>query len=247
MSFYNPPVQDANTRLANITAALVSAVATPPTVTITPEGTTGSTSYSYVVAAYFGSDTVPTLASTSTGNATLSSTNYNQVSWSPVLSPSGLPVTYNVYRTVGGSTQGLIASGLSGVTSLNDTGLASTSGTAPVRNTTVPNSVGSAPIRNITTTGASVILPNPGMILLSGASACTPTLALPVATVDDGTTIKVVAQTAHAHTITTPANGINGTTDTATFAAVGDEVTFQAWNGIWVSNGVQTVAHLTEV
>lgn len=245
MSFYDPPVQALNDRLANFTNALLNAVVAALTVTVTAEGTTGSTTYSYVVAALFGADTVPTLTTITNGNATLSGTNFNTIAWSHAAAPSNLSVTYSVWRTAGGSSQGLIASGLSGVYSLNDTGLAATSGTAPVRNTTVPNSVVMAPIRNITTTGTSVLLPNPGLVLLSGTSACTPTLALPVAGVDDGTVIKVVAQTAHAHTITTPSNGINGANITLTFAAVGDEAQLQAYNGTWVSNGVQTQAHIT--
>lgn len=241
--FNDPPVQTLNDRLANLTNFAAGAVVTPPTVTATP-ATTGSTHYSYVVAARFGADTVPTLLAITNGYASMSSTYSNTVAWSPVLAPSNLSVVYDVYRTVGGSTQGLIASGLTG-TQLVDTGLVATSVTAPVRNTTVPNSVGAAPICYTTAAGAYVLLPNPGLVMLAGATPTLATLALPVATVDDGTIIKIVAMTAEAHTVTTPAAGINAASTTLTFAAVGDEATLEAYNGSWISNGVQTAAHIT--
>ena len=61
----------------------------PPTVT--PKGTAGSTSYSYQVCATnaYGSTTPSASGSTSTGNATLSATNYNLVSWAAVPLPAG--------------------------------------------------------------------------------------------------------------------------------------------------------------
>lgn len=65
---------------------------TPPsTPTVTPEGTTGSTTYSYEVVATnaYGSTKPSTSGSTTTGNATLSSTNYNRVAWGGVSLPAG--------------------------------------------------------------------------------------------------------------------------------------------------------------
>lgn len=63
----------------------------PNTPTVTPEGTTGSTTYSYEVVATnaYGSTKPSTAGSTTTGNATLSSTNYNRVAWSAVPLPDG--------------------------------------------------------------------------------------------------------------------------------------------------------------
>ena len=60
---------------------------------------------------------VSSAATTTTGNATLNSTNYNAMAWASVPSV----VRYDVYRTVGG-TVGLIASIVSGATSWNDQG-----------------------------------------------------------------------------------------------------------------------------
>ena len=71
-----------------------------------------------------------------------------------------------------------------------------------------------------------------GTIALNGAGALAMTLALPTAA-QDGTTIFIAASTAHAHTVTTPANGIDGALHIATFAAKGDNVELRAVNGTW--------------
>lgn len=72
-----------------------SALTTPINLAITPTGTTGSTSYSYRISAF--NDTGETLAcasvQTTTGNATLSATNYNALSWDAVSGATG----YNVW------------------------------------------------------------------------------------------------------------------------------------------------------
>lgn len=97
--------------------------AAPGAPTATPTGTTGATSYSYTVAALDGNGGVTAASaagSTSTGNATLSGTNYNALSVTAV--PGA--VQYAWYRTVGGATQGLI--GVTTAPTLNDTGLAAT-------------------------------------------------------------------------------------------------------------------------
>jgi hypothetical protein len=94
-----------------------------PTPTVTPTGTAGSTSYSYEVVAYNGNgDTLPSTAgTTTTGNATLSGTNYNALSWASATGATG----YKVLRTVGGSTQGLIANVVT--TTYNDQGATASS------------------------------------------------------------------------------------------------------------------------
>lgn len=70
-------------------------LATPGTPTVTPTGTTGSTAYSYRISAL--NDVGETLAgvagTTSTGNATLSASNYNAISWSAVAGAT----RYNIY------------------------------------------------------------------------------------------------------------------------------------------------------
>ena len=99
------------------------------------QGTTGSTSYSYVVVSMGGCGGAASLTKTiSNGNASLSSNNYNAITWQTM--PGA--VSYNVYRTAGGATQGLIAQvpatpvapGASAQHGVGDTGLAG-DGTTP--------------------------------------------------------------------------------------------------------------------
>jgi hypothetical protein len=76
--------------------------------TATPVGTGGSTTYTYNVSCIDANGGVSTAASfsTSTGNATLSTTNYNSLSWSAC--SGGSAVGYAVYGRVAG-TQNLLA------------------------------------------------------------------------------------------------------------------------------------------
>ena len=87
----------------------------PSTLTVTPTGTTGSTTYTYTIAALDGNGGVGAAiatVSTSTGNALLSLTNYNTLSW---VAPSGTaPAGYAVYgRLPGGLALIAIVSGTS--------------------------------------------------------------------------------------------------------------------------------------
>ncbi len=114
-------------------AALITA--TPATPVITNGGTAGVTSYSYKIAisdGVAGTTAASAAGSTTTGNATLSGTNFNIITETTVVGN-----IYNVYRTVGGATQGLVGSFTATSTSsvFNDTGLAAT-GTTPSANTT---------------------------------------------------------------------------------------------------------------
>ena len=107
----------------------ISGLSTPSAPSVSVHGTTGSTSYTYYVAAcstycgsYFGiwsGQTTPASTGTSVanGNATLSSTNYNAVSWSSVTGAVG----YAIYRTSGATTSLVAIAGM-GATSYNDTG-----------------------------------------------------------------------------------------------------------------------------
>jgi hypothetical protein len=110
------------------------ALMTPGAPLVAPQGTPGATAYSYKVVATVtaGHSAASAAGSTATGAATLTGTNYNQLNWAQVSRATG----YKVYRTVGGSSQGLIATIASGATlTLNDTGLAGDSATAPTDNT----------------------------------------------------------------------------------------------------------------
>ena len=112
-------------------------LATPGAPTVSPQGTTGSQRWDYTVTAInaYGAETVASTAgTTSSGNATLSSSNYNQISWSAVSGASGYKI-YRTYATSGTpSTTGLIGSTSS--TSFNDTGIGANSITSPTINTT---------------------------------------------------------------------------------------------------------------
>ena len=85
-----------------------------------------------------------------------------------------------------------------------------------------------------------------GIAGLGSGAAIAMTLANPTVG-QDGTTIFITAETAHAHTVTTAANKINGTKDTVTFAAQGDGVVLEALNGVWVVRSLVGGASLSEV
>jgi hypothetical protein len=90
------------------------------------------------------------------------------------------------------------------------------------------------------------------LILIAGGSATALTLALPVAgDADaggmDGVELTFSCTTAHAHTVTTPANGINGGYDTVTFAAIGDAIILRAYNGVWYTRAGRGTNTLSEV
>src|SRR5579864_6673782 len=74
-------------------------------------------------------------------------------------------------------------------------------------------------------------------ITSSGVNAMTlaaPVAGLPSAGGDDGKILVIMSTTAHAHTVTTPANVINGADDTITFSgAVTDFSELRAYNGKW--------------
>lgn len=114
---------------------VLTALSTPGAPTVTVRGTAGVTTYTYKIVATNGSGTTDAgvAGSTATGNATLSATNYNELSWTVVTGATG----YKVYRTVGGATQGLISTINSGATvTVNDTGLAGGGETPEANNAT---------------------------------------------------------------------------------------------------------------
>lgn len=116
----------------------------PPT-GVTPVGTPGGTTYTYALVVYgqSGNSAGGATLSTNTGNATLSSSNYNLIQWS---SSGGGANKYCVWRTAGGATQGnigcvsYVATGANSnngdVYFFKDTGLAGDSAALPASNTT---------------------------------------------------------------------------------------------------------------
>jgi hypothetical protein len=85
-----------------------------------------------------------------------------------------------------------------------------------------------------------------GMATIGGAAAKAMTLVQPSIAQED-TLLFIEAVTAHAHTVTTAANGINGADDTVTFAAVGDAVLLRARNQKWIALALVGNAALSEV
>jgi hypothetical protein len=93
-----------------------------------------------------------------------------------------------------------------------------------------------------TLTGTADPIPFPGSILVNSAGVNAMTLNAPLAgpqpVGDDGKTVFVIANTAQAHTITAPTNGIIGSKHLATFtAAIGNNITLMAMGGVWVVRG----------
>lgn len=103
---------------------LASAISTPSAPVVTPTGTAGSTTYQYRIVAvtYDGRDSINSATGqTTTGNATLSGTNFNALSWSAVTAAA----SYKVLKFVSGSWQ-LLAGNIA-ATTYNDTGVATPS------------------------------------------------------------------------------------------------------------------------
>lgn len=100
----------------------------PGTPTVTPQGTAGSTSWSYAVYARTGREACSdvSFAGLALGNATLSGSNFNRITWSSITGAT----SYVVFRVSAGgspSTTGIIGTTTS--TTFDDTGL-SADGTA---------------------------------------------------------------------------------------------------------------------
>lgn len=102
---------------------------------------------------------------------------------------------------------------------------------------------GGGSLSSLSSVGNPPAVPISGISFInsSGVDACT--LAAPVAGDpsqggNDGLTISIVDLGGHAHTITTPANKINGNKHVATFpGTVGAQIQFRAWNGVWYTDG----------
>lgn len=81
---------------------------------------------------------------------------------------------------------------------------------------------------------AGAIAPVSGTHVINGAAALAMTLVAPP---NDGIDLFIVAETAHAHTVTTPANGIEGLKHVLTYAAEGDGAHLCSAFGVWVRKG----------
>jgi hypothetical protein len=137
-------VRDGATGYGGLTAGTLTtvALATPAVPVITQGGTGGAVTYGYKIACLAGDGTTTaasTEGTTATGNATLSATDYNIVTFTK--SPSS--TTCEVFRITGGATQGKI--GTTAASPFNDTGLVA-SGAAPTAGTTGRVTIGAGGI-----------------------------------------------------------------------------------------------------
>lgn len=98
-------------------------------------------------------------------------------------------------------------------------------------------------------TAAGAIPLASGTYIINGAGALAMTLATPTTPAQDGVTLTIIAETAHAHTVTTAANKIVPSKDTVTYAAQGDYIILQSAGGLWYNLGLggPTPAALSEV
>lgn len=122
---------DGNIMNANIVGFTTGAISTPGTPVVTPQGTTGATTYSYrIVARNSSGVTLPgTAGTTATGNATLSAANFNRVTWAAVTNAE----SYDVYGRTGGSE--LFIANVAALT-YDDIGTITPTGALPGGNTT---------------------------------------------------------------------------------------------------------------
>lgn len=124
---------DGHTYTAEVRGFQAGAISVPGTPTVTPQGATGATAYSYRIVAVnsSGKTTAGTGGTTATGNATLTAVNFNRVTWSAVTGAE----YYEVYgRTAAAELFMAIVRGLS----FDDIGIPVTpAGALPGSNTTV--------------------------------------------------------------------------------------------------------------
>ena len=232
--------------IAALTTAVQAVPLAPPVVTATPLAP-ASTTYTYVVVAKVNGDVIPGSVTITTGAATLSAAASNSINWNTI--PGAV---YDVYRTAGGSNQGKIASNLPGVTynayggvqatlqsvTLVDNGLPGDASTAPGFNTSGVQAIGILePPQTVAASGPITICT--GTVFITAGSAAALTLPAPIAGAPvsggmDGANLLIRSNTAYAHTVTTPTNGVNGASHIITFTgAAGNYINLTALNGSW--------------
>ena len=236
------------TDLVNALVTAVQAVPVTPPVVIAVPLAPASTTYTYAVVAKLGTQTVPATVTITTGAATLSATASNTISWNTI--PGAV---YDVYRVAGGANQGKIAANISGVTlnayggvqatpislSLVDAGLSGDSTSAPTFNTTGTLAHGAMTPDQVVNSATAVISIITGTVLVTYAGVAAMTLGAPVAGAasaggQDGSELLFITTTTNQHTVTTPANVINGNKHILTFAATANsQLSLEAHGGIW--------------
>jgi hypothetical protein len=205
---------------------LFSVLAVPAAPIITQNGTAGVTSYAYTVEALLGNgNSGASAASTTftTGNATLTATNSLNVTFTPVAGAT----SYNVRRTTGGATQGIIGNVLAtgkATYTLVDTGLSADGSVTPNLNTTGLMAGVVQPASQVISAGTGAITIPSGNVVLTAGSAGAYTLQLPISGAPsaggtNGCELRITTTTTNQHTVTTGSNGFNGTNSVFTFAA----------------------------
>lgn len=103
-----------------------------PTVSVTNIGSTGATTYGYRVSAInsVGETLASSTVTTTTGNASLTGSNYNRISWTRVIGATG----YKVYGRTSGAE--LLMATVTTANHYDDTGAVTPSGALPTTNTT---------------------------------------------------------------------------------------------------------------
>lgn len=126
---------------------VVNFVANPTLTSVTPTGgVAGHYTYKIVGVDSSGATSAASAGvSDTSGPTTLDGSHYETLAWTD---PPGA-VSINIYRTAGGTTQGLIGNVLAGVQTFNDTGAAGDSSSPPSSNTSgVGGSIECASLRD---------------------------------------------------------------------------------------------------
>jgi hypothetical protein len=103
--------------------------------------------------------------------------------------------------------------------------------------------ISKTPTQELTANGAITI--KEGSVYLNKGGVLAATLALPTAGAqsaggDDGKRLRIIAVTAQAHTVTTPAAGYNGASTISTAAgAIGNTMELEARNGTWLATNLK--------
>jgi hypothetical protein len=164
----------------------VIAVQSPGAPAVTPNGVAGSTTYNYQIVAIDhngGKTLVGPIGTTTTGNATLDSSNFNHITWTPVAGAA----TYDV--TINGTTTS-VATNIA-TAFFDDIGGTQNAYTAPVRNSTADvridgllttdfNFTSPITVPGTVTTGyfiSTVTNPQPPLVVTSTAPVANLTLA----------------------------------------------------------------------
>lgn len=154
--YHTVAYRDANGKSRDATVQSSGTISVPGAPTVTPQGTTGATTYSYRIVARTagsapgtGQTTAGAAGTTATGNATLTAGNFNRVTWTAVPGAS----SYDVYGRTSGTE--LFIANVTGTT-YDDTGAVTPAGALPGANTSFAYTVR---VGSLTGTSKTVVAP----------------------------------------------------------------------------------------